>query len=111
MSGLAPSLVTTGLISGSINTGLIKLPEIGQSISQIGTAKTPETKTGGFWNFLGNLVNSGASILTGGKSIDLSKTIKLPEVKVDAGVNSNSLIKIGVFAIVTIIILKIFKVF
>ena len=110
MGQLAPSLVTTGLISGSINTGLIKLPEIGQSISQIGATKTPETK-GGFWNFLGNLVNAGAGVLTGSREIDLSKTIKLPEVKVDAGVNSNSLVKIGLFAIVTIIILKIFKVF
>jgi hypothetical protein len=110
MRTISPSLLTTGTISGGINTGLIKLPEIGQTISQIGTQKSPETK-GGFWNFLGGLVSTGADILTGNKQIDLSKSITLPTVKVDAGVKSDSLMRIGLFAIVTIIILKIFKVF
>lgn len=110
MRTISPSLISTGTISGQINTGLIKLPEIGQTISQIGTQKTPETTGGGFWNFLGNLVSTGADILTGNKQIDLSKSITLPKVQVDAGVNSQSLMKVGLFAIVTVLILKIFKV-
>jgi hypothetical protein len=110
MRTISPSLVTTGTISGGINTSLIKLPEIGQSLSQIGTQKSTDSK-GGFWTFLGGLVNTGADILTGNKKIDLSKSITLPTVQVDAGVKSDSLMKIGLFAIITIIILKILKIF